>query len=393
MKSNFNKTLLFVCAAMMLQSSVKAQVVTTMATGLGNLVSIVIGKSDTLYAFSQSHTKMYKIDPMGTVSSFVGNGTFGHTDGTGTGASFGVTHSMIADAVGNIFTTDATSRIRKITPAGVVTTLVTSGIGLAEGITWGTGDTLIVNDYNTGTLYKVNSITGAVRTFITIPNHCNGLVKGKNDTIYAAGYGRNVIFKINPLGGIDTLAGSVVGGSADGTGTAARFKTPTSITTDAVGNLYVTDNSNNKIRKITPTGVVTTFAGSGIAAEIDGTGASAAFNAPIGITISATTGNLFVADYGGTGAVRKVTGGVSTKIENIAAKSATLLSVYPSPFADVFTIVSPYSQNAQLINMQGQIVQLIALKAGLQKVSAVQLPKGIYYLQSEDGAILKVLKE
>src|SRR4051812_5174405 len=83
---------------------------------------------------------------------------------------------------------------------------------------------------------------------------------------------------------ISTLAGTAgASGSTDATGTAARFNNPQNVAVDSSGNLYVADSGNNKIRKITSAGVVTTFAGSGSAGSTDATGASATFNGPQGI--------------------------------------------------------------------------------------------------------------
>jgi sugar lactone lactonase YvrE len=122
--------------------------------------------------------------------------------------------------------------------------------------------------------------------------------------VYVADLGNNMIRKINSNGIVTTLAGSGATGSANGTGTAASFSAPNGVAVDAAGNVYVADYGNNLIRKITPDGVVTTLAGSGLAGAANGTGTAASFWAPAGIAVDAA-GNVYVADYGNN-LIRKI---------------------------------------------------------------------------------------
>jgi hypothetical protein len=147
-------------------------------------------------------------------------------------------------------------------------------------------------------------------------------------TLFACGgdstSGGSTVAYNNQNNNVTTIAGSAgASGSADGTGTAARFYHPFGITTDGT-NLYVTDHSNSTIRKIViSTGVVTTIAGSaGAIGSADGTGTAATFNYPIGITTDGTT--LYVTDSGNN-RIRKIgisTGAVTTLAGGIANGSA-----------------------------------------------------------------------
>src|ERR1035441_5354297 len=93
-----------------------------------------------------------------------------------------------------------------------------------------------------------------------------------------------------------TLAGNAGYGSADGTGSGARFWNPAGVAVDSAGNVYVADDSNNTIRKITPAGVVTTLAGlAGYYGSADGTGSAARFYHPAGVAVD-SAGNVYVAD-------------------------------------------------------------------------------------------------
>jgi hypothetical protein len=111
-----------------------------------------------------------------------------------------------------------------------------------------------------------------------------GLVVDLNGVIYVADTGNRVIRAISSEGKVSTLAGSGVSGTADGTGASASFVTPSGITLASDGSLYVTDSGAHNIRKVTLTGVVTTLAGkAGVAGAVNGSGTSAQFNSPSGI--------------------------------------------------------------------------------------------------------------
>ncbi len=251
-------------------------------------------------ADSNNHT-IRKITPVGVVSTLAGSaGSTGSVDGTGTAARFNFPYGLATDSVGNVYVADTGNHtIRKITPAGVVSTLAGSAgnTGSADG-------------------------TGTAARFDTP----FGLATDAAGNVYVADSNNHTIRKITPAGVVSTLAGSAgTTGSVDGTGTAARFYIPGAIATDAVGNVYVADSFSHTIRKITPTGVVSTLAGSGgNTGSIDGTGAAARFDVPRGLSPD-SAGNLYVADSDND-TIRKITpaGVVSTIIGRAGIKGVSL---------------------------------------------------------------------
>jgi predicted outer membrane repeat protein len=114
---------------------------------------------------------------------------------------------------------------------------------------------------------------------------------------YVADRGNHRILHISSTGLVTTFAGSGIAGFLNGTGATARFEHPSGLARDAMGNIYVADEFNHCIRRITPGGAVSTFAGSGVAGHVDGSAASARFLYPSGVAVDAA-GNVFVADTG-----------------------------------------------------------------------------------------------
>lgn len=243
-----------------------------------------------VYVADSGNSTIRKITPAGEVTTLAGAPrVIGHTDGTGAAARFDRPSVVASDSTGNVYVSDTSNNtIRKITPAGVVTTLAgTPGIrGHADG-------------------------TGTMASFYSP----SGVATDRAGNVYVADSNNHTIRKITPAGVVTTLAGTAgIRGHADGTGTVASFVYPKGIATDSTGNVYVSDTLNQTIRKITPSGVVTTLAGTdGLFGSTDGAGAAARFNSPSGIATD-SVGNVYVADYGNS-SIRKITpGGVVTTL-------------------------------------------------------------------------------
>jgi len=132
-----------------------------------------------------------------------------------------------------------------------------------------------------------------------------GVAVDSRGNVYVADNGNHRIRKITPAGVVSTFAGTGSAGHADGTGTEAQFNLPYGVAVDSSGNVYVGDLDNHRIRKITPAGVVSTFAGTGSASHADGTGNTAQFSFPYGVAVDSSD-NVYVADRGNH-RIRKIT--------------------------------------------------------------------------------------
>jgi sugar lactone lactonase YvrE len=255
---------------------------------------VAVDSAGNLYVADQWNATIRKVTPDGVVTTLAGSpGNPGTADGTGSAAQFNGPVSVAVDRLGNVYVAEPNSdTIRKVTSAGVVTTL--AGVAFSRGSADGTGSNARFNSPD-------------------------GVAVDGGGNIYVADAGNYLIRKITPAGNVTTFAGSAGrSGSADGTGSAARFAGPAGLAVDGAGNVYVADTVNNNIRKVTPAGVVTTLAGlAGSYGTADGTGSSARFNTPQSVGVDGA-GNVYVADYYNN-TLRKVTpAGVVTTVAGLA---------------------------------------------------------------------------
>ncbi len=289
----------------------------------------------------------------GSVTTLAGSaGVQGNADGTGSTALFRVPQGMVVAPDGNVFVADNGNRVIKIvSPAGVVVTYAggpgTSGIdgfgpdatfsGSVVGLAFDAAGNLFVADGSRirkivppvapETRPYVSTIagsaisgyadgSGSAALFRPVAGG-GGLVVDAAGNLFVADRGNQLIRRLTFVGSewsVTTFAGTLpTVGNADGSGEAARFNSPSAVALDGAGNAYISDGGNCTIRKVTPGGEVSTFAGSaGLAGSADGNGANARFNAAQGLAFDAA-GNLFVADSSNN-TIRKIApnGDVST---------------------------------------------------------------------------------
>ena len=239
---------------------------------------VAVDANGNVYVADTENNEIRKITPGGVVTTLAGSNASGSADGIGPAASFRYPSDIAVDASSNVYVADTgNNEIRKITPAGIVTTLAgTTAKGSADGVG------------NAASFYGPY-----------------GVAVDANGNVYVADRSNHEIRKVTPGGVVTTLAGSTTMGSADGVGNAAAFAGPSGVEVDAAGNVYVADSGNFEIRKITPAGIVTTLAGSATQGTADGIGPAASFNLPWGLAVDAS-GNVYVADHSNN-MIRKIT--------------------------------------------------------------------------------------
>lgn len=288
-----------------------------------------VDSTGVVYVADQSAHVIRRIGTDGVVTTFAGlPGSFGIDDGTGDGARFYSPSGVAVDSAGNVYVADTmNSTIRKITPARVVTTLAGSGRqrGTADGagnaarfdspfgIAVDSANNIYVSDAAMNTIRKITA-AGVVTTLAgraTSPGSDDGtgttarfsvpygVAVDSTGVIYVVDHGNHSIRKIAVDGTVTTLAGT--GGSAgyrDGSGPTARFKFPSGIAVGRDGTVYVADTDNQVIRAISSSGEVSTVGGSAAGTgSTDGAGANARFLNPKGIAVTPEA-RLYIADLG-----------------------------------------------------------------------------------------------
>jgi len=236
---------------------------TGIAARFNNPSGIAIDATGNLYVADTNNHRICKVTPNGEVSTLAGSGEMGDADGTGGGAQFFYPQDITIDVVGNLYVTDR-NRIRKVTPEGEVSTLVGSTSGFADGV----GNDAQFNSPagitvdKVGNLYVADTFNNIIRKVTPkgeVSTLAGSAARSESDDVafYALDTDGKGFFKVTPKGDVEKTTISKMiganfkkGGFADGAGSKAQFDRPFGIAIDAEGNLFVTDENNNRIRKL-----------------------------------------------------------------------------------------------------------------------------------------------
>ena len=288
-----------------------------------NPMGLAVDSGGNVYVADSRNNLIRKISADGMVTTLAGSGKEGTADGKSDSASFFFPVALAAAADGDIYIADThNSLIRKITPKGTVSTIAgrlapnvkdqpdsLQQLDNPYGIAVGKDGTIYFTDWAKDLVCKIgrdgriaaiagNGNVGAKdgkgnSASFFVPE---GIAVDEKNNLYIADTYNNMIRKIDPHGVVTTLAGRTgkkYEGFADGKGSDALFSHPCGIAVDKKGNVYVADVGNNRIRKLTQDGTVTTLAGTGLRGSANGSLHTAAFNRPFGVAVD-RDGNVYI---------------------------------------------------------------------------------------------------
>lgn len=299
------------------------------AAGLYNPESVAVDEDGNLYIADQYHYRIRKVTPDGTISTVAGDGNGGNRGDGGPALNAGFrANALVVGKEGSLYLSDRDSRrIRKVSSDGMITSVAGGNVPAARegaalateiwdpiGMAEDAQGNLYVSDQDADVVYKLTPAGQVVRVAGTGNGGSSpdggpareaslsgpaGLALDKSGNLYIAEQYNNKVRKVTPDGTITTVAGNGDGGNAGDNGPAidAELDYPTGVAVDAAGNVFIADRDNHRIRKVTPDGRITTVAGTGNAGFYgDGGPATAALlNYPFGVAVDAA-GNLFITD-------------------------------------------------------------------------------------------------
>jgi uncharacterized protein (TIGR03437 family) len=275
---------------------------------------IAVDAVGNLYIADTSNHRIRKMSATGIITTVAGNGTRGFSGdgGPATSAELQFPYQVAVDSLGNLYIADyGNQRIRKVSTSAIITTLAGNG---TAGFSWS-------DDAG------VSAISAQLHGPMSVA------VDGAGN-VYIADQQNNRVRKVSPGGIISTVAGSGSPGlgwfSGDGgLATSGQLNNPTGVAVDSAGDIYIADNGNSRVRQVSATGIITTVAGNGNGGSSgDGGPAAAAGLSPTGVTVDAM-GNLYISD--GWGRVRVVhsvstSGPILSAIQNAGSNSSGPIS-------------------------------------------------------------------
>lgn len=358
---------------------------------------IAVDGTGNIYFADVTNRTVRKVSSSGTITSTAGNplGVYPGDGGAATAASIDP-YDVAVDGSGNVFIADYSNhRIRKVTPTGVISTIAGTGTSGATGIggpataaklhfpiavAVDAAGNLFIADRTNHMIKKVTATTG----FLTVVAGTNvagfsgdggaaylaqldqplDIALDATGNLYVADYVNNRIRKIDVSGNISTFAGDGTPAHTGdgGPATAAQLDYPVAVGTDALGNVYITEGSSNKVRVVNASGIISTFAGNGTAgfSGDGGVATSAELNTNKGVASDAS-GNIYICDKDNH-RIRKVTGPGALSVVSLPGET-TSLKVYPNPSTGTFTIDLPQGTTTAFITINDILGKVVATRS------------------------------
>ena len=431
----------FLSAFIFLTLSADAQIITTIAgsndtaLGDGSLAvnasldgpyDVALDGKGNFYITDGYHNRIRKVDTAGIITTIAGTGTQGYNgDGmSATAAELYRPAGITFDHSGNLYFCDAyNNRVRKIDTAGIITTIAGNGTTAYNGdniladsaaindphcVALDADGNLYVTDWGNHRIRKVN-IAGTITTIagtgvagntgdngpadIAEINTPYGIVLDDTGNIYFTDDFEEVVRKINTSGIITTFAGGGLALGDNGPADSANLNGPAFLAIDWSNNIYIAEIDNQRIRKITAaTDIITTIAGNGILglSGDNGPATSAELATPTGVAIDAT-GNLYIADFGND-LIRRV--GWPLFVAEMSALAQTII-IYPNPATTNLTILSTNHLINQIVisNLSGQSIFTQYYDTERVQVNVADMPDGVYFIEINGSEIRKFVKQ
>ncbi len=391
--------------------------------------SVTVDKAGNVYIADGLNYRIRKVTTSGIISTYAGNGVNGYTGdgGPAIAAEFANPCAITFDTKGNIYFSTFNNTVRKVNTSGIISTLAGNGsqgfsgdggqatnaeFHIPYGLKLDTLGNVYIADESNNRI-RIVSTSGIINTFAGngfLPGGFSG--DGGQATAAELYYPLDVAFDVagnvyitdqknqrirmvNSNGIINTIAGNGFGGYAGDGGNAmnAEFYYPYGITLDASDNIYIADTYNYVIREINTSGIINTIAGNNIASYSGDAGQAtlAELNQPMGIELDAS-GNLYFADYFNN-RVRTI-GSITTGNTTVSSFPFEL-NIYPSPTSGSFTLNGiSKGQTIELYNYLGQkVLSTISYQPSVN-INISTMPDGIYLIkiQNKDGSVFAAKK-
>jgi len=337
------------------------------AASLNFPVGIAVDTAGNLYIADAANHRIRKVTPDGIINTVAGTGTAGFSvdGGSATAAQLDSPLGVAVDSAGNIYIADFFNhRVRRVSTAGVISTVAGNG---AEGFS---GD-------------------GGPATAAQLGNP-TGVAVDSAGSVYVVSLSHHRIRKVSAAGVISTVAGNGTPGfSGDGgPATAAQVDSPIGVAVDSVGNLYIPDLRNHRIRRVTPAGVISTVAGTGTAGfSGDGGPATlAGLNSPIAVAVD-SSGSLYIADRGNF-SIRKVT---AVNTSSVFFPQVAVGGGYTTLFTITNLGATAASGNVILTDQQGNPLTVNAELTDSSGFTQPPVPGSAFELRVPAGGIIFLL--